>query len=657
MPSQVRNPPAVPAPEEVEESTGADQIASLQRLENLKKHIDSLTQDWEHFEDNIRKQRLMRRCRVNTTAARADNKMQEGDIFIGVRTIDNNITQSLPTHVAYLKQSPRQAIFVPDDSSVPDHDIKALEKEFTRVMRYPKWEFDYIRLFDSSEFLGWGWVEVLYDRRKPGFCSINHVGTEDLIFDTSVGCIQESRVVLRRYRPTLVTLLELAKTNGFDKRAVKFLKEKLKNNVGKEQSGTDNASPEISAGCVTLFKVMFKEGGVVLSCWYSPEYPDKYLREPKMFWNGVKQKIVTQTQDPQTGMVVPEEQWERVAETDYPYKIMLKKVTEDDAITQTQGRGEMDQHIQQAQTTTFSSYVTQIYQSSLQLWAPKQPDTTRASGTAPKQSQIKISKNTLWDQPMENFTPSPPDAQVPLAIDKLATQNADNLNQPAFTVNARQNDSRKTAKEIEVATQQTSQITSTQVVISSVCLTDIQTYAWRIVQSQALQGNILFLSADGDPGNNRLDVIERRFTLRPAGDVDFIERQETEAKMQQDWPLVQATPFAGAFMMDYLRLRYPTRADGWMQQAQMQSPEKQVLAMVLPLLQELVTDDTGQLEAEFKPMEAQIQQVMQNIQSVLQAPSMPMGGQPQPTSPNANGSNSQTTPQPMAPDSGNSQPA
>jgi len=122
MPTQVRNTPAVPAPEEITEATGADQIASLQRIENLKKHVDSLIEDWDHFEENIRKQRLMRRLRVNTSAARADNRMQEGDIFIGVRTIDNNITQSLPTHVAYLKQSPRQAIFVPDDSSTTDRD-------------------------------------------------------------------------------------------------------------------------------------------------------------------------------------------------------------------------------------------------------------------------------------------------------------------------------------------------------------------------------------------------------------------------------------------------------------------------------------------------------------------------------------------------------
>lgn len=655
MPAQVRNTPAVPAPEEVEESTGTDQIASLQRLENLKKHVDSLVQDWDQIEENIRKQRLMRRLRVNTSAARADNRMQEGDIFIGVRTIDNNITQSLPTHVAYLKQSPRQAIFVPDDSSTLDSDVKLLEKEFTRVMRYPKWEFDYIRLFDSSEFLGWGWVEVLYDRTKPGLCSVKHVGAEDLIFDASVSDIQESRVVIRRFRPTLVTLLELASSNGFDKVAVKFLKDKIRSNVGKEQTGTDKASPEIAAGCVTLFKVMFKEGGIVMSCWYSPEYPDKYLREPKMFWNGIKEKVVTQTPDPMTGMPVPQEKWERVAEREYPYKVMLKKVTEDDEITQTQGRGEMDQHIQQAQTSVFSAYVTQVWQSSRQLWAPKQPDTTRSGGVAPKQSSIKITGNTLWDQPMENFTPSPPDAQVPLAIDKLATQNADNLNQPAFTVNARQNDSRKTAKEIEVATQQTSQITSTQVVISSVCLADIQTAAWRIVQSQALQGNILFLSIDANPQNNRLEVISRKYTLRPAGDVDFIERQETEAKMQQDWPLLQGTPFAPAFMMDYLRLRYPTRADGWMQQAQMQSPEKQVLATVLPLLQELVTDDNGQLEPEFKPMEAQIQQVMQNIQSVLQAPSMPTVPT-QSQQPTSNEPNSQAASQPVAPESGNSQP-
>ena len=650
MPASVRNKPSVPAVEEIDESTGADNQSSLQKFDNAKRYINTLTTNWKDVDTSIRNQRLMRRLRVDTEAARKDNKMQEGDIFIGVRTIDNNITLSLPPHVAYIKQSPRQAVFVANGQKIADDLLKELEAEFTRVMRYPKWEFDYIRLFDAAEFLGWGWVEVLYDRKKEGMCSVNHVGTEDLIFDTSVSDIQESRIVLRRYQPTLVTFLELAEKNGFDKRAVKQIKEKLKDTSNQPSNGIDESATDVNGNCPVLYKVMFKEGGKVFSSWYTTSFSEGWLREPRLFWNGIKEQSVVLQSDPVTGIQTPIQNWVRTPETEYPYYPMMKKITEDDELIETQGRGEMDQHIQQAQCTVWSGYVTQVDASTRQIWAPKTPDMSRVGGVAPKQSTIKTVNNALWDQPMDNFTPSPPDSTVPQALDKLATQNADNLNQPAWTVNNRQQDSRKTATEIQSAQQAESKITSTQVVISSVCIAAIQNAAWRIVQSQALQGNIVFLSSDGSPQGNALDLIKGKYTLRPAGDSDFIERQETELKMQQDWPLVSATPIAIPFMQEYLRLRYPTRAEGWIRQMQTQTPEKQALAALVPIVEELMVDDNGQPEPEVAPMMEQLSQIINNAKQLISASPTMASGLP---APNSNGSSTTPAPQSMAARTGN----
>ena len=69
----IKNKTAVVAPDELEESTGADQAGSLQKLANTKTHIDTLTKQWERIEISIRNQRLMRRLRVNTENARKDN--------------------------------------------------------------------------------------------------------------------------------------------------------------------------------------------------------------------------------------------------------------------------------------------------------------------------------------------------------------------------------------------------------------------------------------------------------------------------------------------------------------------------------------------------------------------------------------------------------
>lgn len=601
--------------EELSEQSAADRSDSLVKYENAKKVIKDLDSKWGGIETSINKQRLLRRQRIDIEALRKQKLVAKGDKYIAVRTIDNNITQTLPTSVSYIKQSDRQAIFKPIGHKLSDDVVKQLEADYTDLVRYDKWEIDYIRLFDGAELLGWSWMEVLFDREKPGHVSFNHVGTEDLVFDTGTGDIQDSVLIIRRYRPTMVSFLKLARENGFDKTAVKKIKEKLRENRADTPSNNndDNRLQTNHGRGVSLNRVFFKEGGFVFCAWQSDEYPDGWVSQPKKFWNGVKET----EEDPMT----LESRAVRVYESEYPYYPLVRQVTEDHEIVQTQGRGEIDQALQDTASSIYSNYVNQSRRSGIQLWSPKDPNPGR-EGVAPKQSQIEIAQDAMWDTPMVGYTPTPPDSQMPIVIDKLAVLNGDNTNQPAWTVNNRQNDSRKTATELNVAQQQQSQISSTKVTINAVCITRINNAGWRIIQSQAMQRMVPFLTITGAPDGNDIETISKSYVLRPAGDVDFVERQQIEMKMAADLPVLMQTPFAVPFLKDYLRLRYPSYAKNWIQEAgilQNAGDLVQMLGMMTGLVEQLAVDDFGNPEPEVAANFQQLQVAVAKAKMLMQS--------------------------------------
>lgn len=606
---------------------------SLSEFRVAEPVLQALIRQWSSVEFSILENRKMRRQRVDLEALRAQGKLDAHEKYIGVRVIDNNIVKDLPPKIAYLKQSRRQAIFKAVGAKVAVDKVTQLEDDFSALMRYAKWEFDFIRLVDGAELHGYDWIEVLYDNTKPGKVANNHVGAIDLIYDLAVKDVQDSRVVMRRYRPTLVVLDELAQRNGFDEKIVKQIRQKIRASLG--SVATESPDFHQDGSTVHIYKVMYKERGIVMCAWYcqtslqstgQSNTAGGWLREPRPFWNGVKEKVVTLDIDPMTGLPTPGFEWQRVTETEYPYKLYQYRVTEDPTIAQTQGRGEMDLHLQEASCSIFSATVNQAWESSRTIWSPKTPNVT-AGGVAPKQLSCVVKKNIIWDQPMEAFRPPGPDPMMPRVLEALQQQNADNINQPAWTVNNRQ-DSRKTAKEVDSAERAQSQINSTDVVTLSVSLQQIFIADWRIIQSQALQGNIPLCQVPGPTGEMVNDdaTISLTWQLLPAGDIDFIERQEMIQKMQQDWPVLQNTPIASLFMEEYIRVRYPNMADRFITALRAGDAKAQIIQSLGGLLKTAVTDESGALRPEWQSHAQELAQIEQAAQQAI-APNQ----QPQPS--------------------------
>jgi len=605
--------------------TSSSVIKSLKRFDEAKKIMGTLISQWsEHVIQQVKDNREARKMRVDVEILRQKQTIRAGDTYIGVRTIDNNITKDVPPYIAYLKQSRRLAIFQPEDMRTSPEVPEQLEKEFTRVMTYDQWEFDYIRWIDGAELNGFDWVAVMYDPDKPGKCSVDHIGCENLIYDLGVENIQDSRMVLRRHKLTVSILQDLAERYGFNPEVVKKIEEKLKDRAN--TSDTNNSQDQAPT---YIYCAMFKEEGTVQCGWHAPEGDAKWLRDPEPFWNGIEESPGMVAQEGVAMPTLVPQPPVKTPEVVYPYYLLQYRVTEEHTLCESQGRAEMDLHIQEAQCSLWSTFVNQARRSGITIWNPKDK-MTEVAGTSPKQLSIPLKDGAIWDRPMEAFNPPAPDPMLPRALEMLTTQAADNINKPSWTVNNRK-DSRKTATEIQAASQENTQINSVSVVMFSVAMRCVLNAAWRIVQSQALKGAMMFLP-DAD-GKNQTNIIAARYIIKAAGDTDYIERQEVVTKMQQDWPVFQNTPMAQMFLEEYVKSRYPGLADRFVAQLRMQDPKSQAIMQLSEALSRAVVDpQSGILKPEFAPFQQQLSALAQNAQAAIS------GQQPQQGASNETGS-------------------
>lgn len=550
--------------------------------------------------------RMKRRLDVDPESLRQSGNLEANETFIPVRLIDSNIAQKLPNKLAYLKSANRLAIFEPEliIPGVPPPDTARVESEFWRVMTYDDWEIPYIRCMDGAEFVGFDWFEVLYvvEDNRPGNVTLNHVGRANLLFDMSVHSIQDSKLVAKRIPMTLVTLTKMAKEFGFKTEDVLHLREKLVSRPMSSYGYGDTISTNEFTQDICIYRVFFKEDGIVYTAWFHYDI-DHWLAEPKEFYNGVDTEQVEMVIPP--GALEPIEQrtWVPARETEYPFYCLQRRFTEDARIVQTQGAVVADYPAQDAACTIFSAMVNQGQQSTCIMGSPA-GDAFDKSG-APKQLPLKIERGQIWDRGMSFFAPPPPDPSLDRIVQSIQQLNAVQNNEIAWAVQNRE-DSRKTATEIAASEQKQSKINSSDTLTLSICLRPVFTAAWRIVQSQALQGLIVFCPlADG---SNDIALIAQRFKIKSAGDTDYVEKQTTIANMQQDWPIVVNTPAAMPFLSDYLRLRYPDKANTYIQAIQMGQMQNAVQDQQRKaLLKEAVTDDNGNYTPEFAPYRDQIE--------------------------------------------------
>lgn len=540
-----------------------------------------------------------RRLRKNTAdikAMQGNGDLQPGETYIGMRIIDQNINNALPPLLAYLKNSPRMATFSPGDNSY-------LDNEFTRMLQYSQWEVPYIKTLDSAEQNGLGYMMVKEDITKLGKVSFENFRFSDVIYDRRVEDIQDSPAVLCRHTITAVSFYEWHVFEHFDTESSAFsaINQLLRNPATRTQS-------------VYIYETFIKVDGVVYRGWYYGANSD-WLKKPEPFSNGVKVEMPKPIEPPtlDNPALNTGEQSEWIPEPRVKYPVVVKRfrITAEMRHDLAEGRAQVDYHKQSAGSTLVTSLVNTSIKASKVMWSPA--GTQDIDGGQPAQLNLKIKDGQVWNKPMNAFHTPWPDGMLLNAIEFLVSSNAVETNQVAWAVNNKK-DTRKTAAEIKAAEQQQSQLNSTDALVFSIFLREVFEQAWPIIKSFALQGQIPSFLAE-DP--NRDETIKREYEIKPAGDIDFIEKQQRLSDIQQDLPMFQGSPLGTELTKEYIRLRYPEKYAQWSKLLDQQDTAKQLVQALGGALEEAVTQPDGMLKPEFKPEAQNLEILKQNVQQFL----------------------------------------
>ena len=601
-------PTTAPRPQE-------SQVGNTLDTNALRQLFDRINADFSVQLATIQESRRIRNSRVNVESLREQKKLQPDETYIAVRVIDENIVRDMPAYLSYLKQSARIAIFKPMDGSI-DPRMPHLESWFTSQLCYcdPAWEIDYLQLIDGALCHGEDFAEVVYDISKPGHVAVNHVGVDRLLYDLNYDDIQQSPLVARGYRLGPIELNQYAEKGLFKLDAVQALLAML-GNTSKSVSYDESPLP-------SCYKIYTKFQGQVYFCWYSPTV-QRFLSDPAPFYNGltVKREVQKFSFDQQSFSMIPitETVYEKIYEQVYPFVSLRKRITEDKNKTNVAGHARDSYYLQEAATTVTSALVNGTIQASKTMWAPD--ESSGLEGSTTKQIDFQIARNAIWSRPMRAFSAPYPDPMLINTLQFLDTRNGVATAQTAFAVSNRK-DSRKTATELSMAQQETSKINSVQVLQLSICVRDICKRAWAIMRSEVLSNN-LTLPAELAP-----DLFLRNYTISSAGDVDYVQRMELIQSMQQDWPILSTTPVGPLLLQDYIRARYPNDADRYIAAIQQQQQDTQLIQGLASTLQELATDDAGNLTPEAQASQNELQQLQSLVQQRLSGGMGGMAAQP-----------------------------
>ena len=528
---------------------GEDEQQKMLDFQSARVHLDRIIRDWDTEVEDTEIRRKTRKVEIDLEGLRQKGDMDEDETMVPQRLIDSNISREEPPYVNYIKNSRRIALFECLENPFQDSDL--IEQEFTRVATYSGWEVPIVKARDGSASHGWDTIEVTYDPTKPGAFALEQIGHDKLLFPKSAIDIQQCPRIIRSYDVTIIQLQKWVKEYGFSGEMVQMMLKPRKETQKENET-------------CRIYKLYFKIDGIVNVAWFCmTDGVTDWLKTPLPFDNGID--------DPATGQPKPQ--------TQYPFFVIKYRETEEAKIFDTKGRIFLDENKQEAQTALWSAFINGMNRASTVFASP---DTDDGSGTSLKEIEdVLLRGGRILSKPMRFWHMDYPDPVVLRTLQYGEVSNDQETNQVNFAAMNRE-DSRKTAKEIGAAQQQQSLLNSVQLTLFSTFIREIYSYAWLITQSQALQNKFTFLriqvpqmnpmtnqpmiGQDGQPVMqwvNNMQVIAMTYSIRAAGDVDVIQKQETEQKMQQDWPVVSNTPIANDFLINYLKIRYPDRGDAY----------------------------------------------------------------------------------------------
>lgn len=547
LPVSKSNPPASPL--------------DYAQFDKFKPAIDAIIRSHrQNVEGKVTLNRNKRHLYIDTPALRDSGSLDRDETFIADRVIDRNIQREIPPLIEYLVKPSKVAIFLDLDDK--PRSTEELQSDFTDCVRYDGWILPVYRMIDAMEVHGYAALEVCFDESKRGKVSFYDIGTENLYLPSGAINIQSLPMLAIRVELTSSKLLDL-KTQGFDPDGIDTI---------------INRNPDVSATGLSenpfaIFKCYFRINGIVHVAWYANEYNNQFLKPPEPLDCGIKVKQDTTQIDPLTGAATPSFTWASEPQRDYPIFLFPYRITEDKRIIMSEGRARLDASKQEAQCVLWSTFCNGAIRASNVYGSP---ETEAEPGTSVELLDVVLQNGRIYNQPLKFFSMPYPPTDILRASNALDTKMAEELGQVNFAVNNRV-DSRKTATEVAAASKESDTLDTVDIVLFSANWQNVLLFAWKIIRSQALLGNIKLgpqiqvanvvpagLPMPGIPAppttSNDTEFLSHTFRILPAGDTEIIERQERIQKMQQAWPIIATFPqLAVTFLGDLLKDMFPER--------------------------------------------------------------------------------------------------
>ena len=522
--------------------------------------------------------RNSRKLDINVEAERSDGHLDEDEFLVPAHIIDTNIRREQSKYVAYITGSRRSAIFT--SITEPTTATGELERDFTDKTRYSGWQVPLFKIIDGMQLHGYSIAEVQFDEDKSGHFAVEAVNYEDFGFPADTRDIQACEMIAHRHYFTALQLRDMVDNDDFNEDVVDIL-------LGDNPDSSSASYVDVES-LYEIEKVMFKHENKVFVAWSCCTKCDDWLREPRSLYLGRRDGETLQD------------------EIDYPYVIFPYMILEDSAIQNATGRAFSDRTVQETITSLMSSFVTAHRRAANFYFAKENEDPNNTN----VQTSVRFQPGALIDANIKQFQLTPPDTSMVAAIQSLMSQNAQEQSQINYAAMNRK-DSRKTATEIQAASSEAQQLSSTQVSLFSIALKDVYEWCWRIYQSRVVAGALRPAAS--------LDLfLNHEFNIKPAGDVDVIERQEKSQKMMMAWQVVSQTPLAPVFLQNMMRLMFPDEGESYAKMLQVGNEKDQLLQQLLQVVNSLVVDQqTGQLTEEAQPFEQQIKMLQAQVADIL----------------------------------------
>ena len=545
----------------------------LTKYEDAATPIQGLLNVIGTLESTAVENRNSRKLDIDVDAERSDGHLDEDEFLVPAHIIDTNIRREQSKYVAYVTGSRRSAIF--SSITEPTAATGELERDFTDKTRYSGWQVPLFKIIDGMQLHGYSIAEVQFDEDMPGHFAIEAVNYEDFGFPEDTRDIQACEMVVHRHYFTAIQLLDMVENDDFNEDII----DRLVDDHGQ--------APEVES-LYQVEKVLFKHDNKVHVAWSCNAKCDDWLRDPRPLYLGRRDGELLRD------------------ETQYPYVVFPYNIQEDSAVQNATGRAFADRTTQETITSLMSSFVTAHRRAANFYFAKDNEDPNNTN----VQTSVRFQNGALIDANIKQFQLRPPDTSMIGAIQSLMSQNAQEQSQINYAAMNRQ-DSRKTATEIQAASSEAQMLSSTQVSLFSIALKDVYEWCWRIYQSRVVAG-VLRPAASLDM------YLNHEFNIKPAGDVDVIERQEKSQKMMQAWGVVSQTALAPVFLQNMMRLMFPDEGESYAEMLQTGNEKDQLLQQLMQIINSLIIDpQTGQLNEEAQDFAPQIKMLQAKVTDIL----------------------------------------